>query len=112
MTHRIVSVFVALLLTFPAAARGGDPLDGFDTFVEAVMADWQVPGVVVGAVRGDDVVLAKAYGFVDADRTVPVTERTLFHLGSITKSFTVAGLGMLADEGRLDWDAPVRTYSS
>jgi len=91
-------------------ARVDGALDGFDAFVEGVMADWQVPGMVVGAIRGNDVILAKAYGSIDAEGMAPVTEQTLFHLGPITKSFTVAGLGMLADEGRLDWDAPVRTY--
>ena len=40
----------------------------------------------------------------------PVTPDTLFAVGSITKSFTVVGLAMLADEGRLDWDAPVSRY--
>jgi CubicO group peptidase (beta-lactamase class C family) len=44
------------------------------------------------------------------DEELPVTSRTLFAIGSITKSFTVTALGMLADEDRLEWDEPVRTY--
>lgn len=110
MAMRGLILLVGLLLVAPASVRGDGPLSGFDPFVAAVMAEWQVPGMVVGAVRGDALVLARAYGTVDAEGTAPVTGRTLFHLGSITKSFTVAGLGLLADEGRLDWDAPVRTY--
>jgi len=110
MIRRAFAVFVVHLLSLPTTAHADGALAGFDAFVEEVMAEWQVPGMVVGAVRGDDVILARPYGFVDEDGTLPVTERTLFHLGSITKSFTVTGLGMLADEGRLDWDATVRTY--
>jgi CubicO group peptidase (beta-lactamase class C family) len=49
-------------------------------------------------------------GHSDVDEELPVTSRTLFAIGSITKSFTVTALGMLADEGRLEWDEPVRTY--
>ena len=37
-----------------------------------------------------------------------VTPRTLFPIASISKSFTATGLGMLADEKKLDWDRPVR----
>src|SRR5262249_41966681 len=35
---------------------------------------------------------------------------TIFAIGSISKSFTVTGLGMLVDEGKLDWDTPIRSY--
>jgi len=80
MCRRLSGVFVALLLTVPATASGRDALDGFDAFVEAVMAEWQVPGMVVGAVRGGEVVVAKAYGSIDAEGTAPITDRTLFHL--------------------------------
>ena len=41
---------------------------------------------------------------------LPVTDQTLFPIASITKSFTVATLGTLATEGKLDWDKPVRDY--
>ena len=41
---------------------------------------------------------------------MPVTPNTLFAIGSITKSFTVTTLGMEMDEGKVDWDKPVRDY--
>jgi CubicO group peptidase (beta-lactamase class C family) len=43
---------------------------------------------------------------------LPVTERTLFAIGSCTKAFTTASLALLVDEGKIDWDTPVRTYLS
>jgi CubicO group peptidase (beta-lactamase class C family) len=43
-------------------------------------------------------------------KQLPVTPQTLFAIGSVTKSFTVTTLGMLVDEGKLDWDKPVRNY--
>jgi CubicO group peptidase (beta-lactamase class C family) len=39
-----------------------------------------------------------------------VTTRTLFAIGSATKAFTTMSLALLADEGKVDWDTPVRTY--
>ncbi|MBM3795086.1 MAG: serine hydrolase [Acidobacteria bacterium] len=43
---------------------------------------------------------------------MPVTPQTIFGIGSITKSVTVLALSSLADEGKLDWDRPVRDYAS
>ncbi len=85
-------------------------LNGLDAFITEVMAEWKVPGLAIAVVEDGEVILSKGYGYRDVDEELSVTPRTLFAIGSITKSFTVTALGMLADEGRLEWDEPVRTY--
>ena len=82
-------------------------LAGFDEFAQAVMAEWQVPGLAIGIVRDGETLYCAGYGLSDVKNQVAVTPDTIFAIGSITKSFTVAGLAMLVDEGRLDWDRPV-----
>ncbi len=97
----------------PAAqAQNGarDPLAGFDEWVEAIRKDWKIPGVAVAIVKGDQIVLAKGYGLRDVEKNLPVTENTLFAIGSNTKAFTAAGLSLLVAEGKLDWDKPIREY--
>jgi CubicO group peptidase (beta-lactamase class C family) len=94
-----------------AATQGQKPgLDGFDDWVNQALKDFKVPGVAVVVVQGDKVVLVKGYGIRDTALQLPVTPQTLFAIGSVTKSFTVTTLGMLVDEGKLDWDKPVRNY--
>jgi CubicO group peptidase (beta-lactamase class C family) len=85
-------------------------LDGFDDWVNQALRDFKVPGLAVVVVQGDKVVLLKGYGMRDTAKQLPVTPQTLFAIGSVTKSFTVTTLGMLVDEGKLDWDKPVRNY--
>src|SRR5262249_38513865 len=100
-----------VLAVLPHAARGQETspsLDGLDAFVERVRAEWQVPGLAVAVVKDDQVLLAKGYGVRDLETSSPVTTKTLFAIGSISKSFTTTGLSILADEGKLDWDAPAR----
>ena len=58
--------------------------------------------------KDDQVVHLKGYGLRDREKQLPVTPETLFPIASISKSFTATGLGMLADEKKLDWDQPVR----
>jgi CubicO group peptidase (beta-lactamase class C family) len=86
------------------------PLNGLDEFITSVMNEWKVPGLAIAVVQDGQIVLSKGYGYRDADKKLPVTPKTVFAIGSITKSFTVSLLGLLADEGKLDWDKPVRTY--
>lgn len=84
--------------------------NGFDEFVESVMNEWHVPGLAVAAIKDGEVVFSKGYGYRDVARELPMTPRTLLAIGSNSKSFTAMILGMLAEEGKLDWNEPVRTY--
>jgi CubicO group peptidase (beta-lactamase class C family) len=85
-------------------------LDGFDAYMAQVLADWNVPGIGVGIVVKDKLVFAKGYGHRDYERKLPFTPRTTQPIASNTKLFTAIAAGMLVDDGKLDWDAPIRDY--
>jgi CubicO group peptidase (beta-lactamase class C family) len=87
-----------------------NPWGPYDTYLEKARADWQVPGLAVAIVRDGALVYAKGFGLANVDTGSPVTADTLFNAGSTTKAFTAAGLAMLVDQKKLDWDAPVSTY--
>ena len=92
------------------ALRSQDGLTGFDTDVERAMRELRVPGVAVGVVRDGKIVLAKGYGVRETGKTAPVNADTIFAVGSMTKSFTAITVAMMVDEGKLEWDRPVREY--
>ncbi len=109
------SVTILLLFFLPGAILAqdrdiGKKLEGFDQYMEKVLKDWNVPGVGVGIVVKDKLVLAKGYGYRDYERKLPVTPNTLFQIASNTKLFTVTAVGMLVEEKKLDWDKPIRDY--
>jgi len=106
-------LIVCLLISAPTRAQNGAVpanLNGLDAFVEQVMKDWHVPGLAVAVVKDGQVVYAKGFGYRDVKRGLKVTPDTLFAIGSCSKAFTVAALAMLVDEGKLDWDKPLRDY--
>jgi CubicO group peptidase (beta-lactamase class C family) len=92
------------------ASKSRVALEGLDDELLEGMKSFDVPGMSVVVVKGKDVVYAKGLGYREVERKLPVTTQTLFAIGSSTKAFTAFALGTLVDEGRLDWDAPVRTY--
>jgi CubicO group peptidase (beta-lactamase class C family) len=107
---RLFAVLCTLLLV-PAAGQGQPaPLDGLDAWIESAMREWEVPGLAIAVVRNDSVIHARGYGVREQGRPEPVDEHTLFAIASTTKALTVAGLGMLVDEGRLSWDDPVSQH--
>ncbi len=103
-------LLLSLSICIPLAASDKGNLDGFDDFMARAMREFKVPGAAVAIVKDGKIILAKGYGFRDVAHKLPITGATLFPIASITKSFTVTALGTLADQGRLDWDRPVRDY--
>src|SRR5262249_56080173 len=70
----------------------------------------EVPGLAIAVVKDDAVVLVRGYGVRKLGDKAPVGEHTLFAIGSASKAFTAAALGMLVDEGKAKWDDPVTKY--
>jgi CubicO group peptidase (beta-lactamase class C family) len=82
----------------------------YDAYLEKARIDWRVPGLSVAIVRDGALVYAKGFGVANVDTRAPVTADTLFNAGSTTKAFTAAGIAILVDQKKLDWDAPVTDY--
>src|SRR5579885_2666904 len=101
---------VAALSALVAFAADKPGLDGFDSFAEQALKDWKCAGFAIAVVQDGKVILSKGYGLRDVKNQKPVTTKTIFAIGSSTKSFTVTSLAALADQGKLDWDRPVREY--
>jgi CubicO group peptidase (beta-lactamase class C family) len=93
----------------PAEAARVD-LEGLGDVARKAIADFNVPGLAIAVIAGGDVVYAEGFGRRDLEKGLPMTPDSLFAIGSTTKAMTATVLGMLADEGKLDWDQPLRTY--
>lgn len=91
-------------------AAPGSPIAGIDAYVARGMREWRVPGLAIGVVRDDSIVLLRGYGVRTAGRPEPVDPRTLFAIASTSKAFTGMLLAMLADSGKLRWDDQVQRY--
>ena len=89
------------------AAEPAPSLGGLDAYVRKAMDDRQIPGMAVCVVRGTDVLHARGYGVRDTSTSGLVDENTLFQIGSTTKAFTTAALGLLVDEKKVGWDDPI-----
>ncbi|KAJ3282363.1 hypothetical protein HDU79_009992 [Rhizoclosmatium sp. JEL0117] len=78
--------------------------------IEAIRVDWNVPGLAVGVVHKGRLVFEQGFG-VKNEKGDEVTPETLFQIGSTTKAFTSLAIGMLVDEGKLNWKTKVTTLT-
>ncbi len=85
-------------------------LKDFEATVHAALRDGKVPGAAVILIKDGEVLLSQGFGKRNVAEGLDVTARTLFAIGSSGKAFTAAAIAMLVDEGKLEWDKPIRDY--
>ena len=93
-----------------AQASRGSEAEQVDRYLAAQMRSLRIPGMQAAVVRGGRIVLLRSYGTASVELSVPVTDRTVFAVNSITKAFTGVAAMRLVQNGRLDLSAPVSTY--
>ena len=112
MPKHIPATVIALLMAagLPAGQTTATAVD--PAKVDAVFARWSstTPGCAVGVGVGGRSVLQKAYGMADLEHDVPNKPETIFEAGSVSKQFTAAAVLLLARDGKLSIDDPVRKY--
>jgi CubicO group peptidase (beta-lactamase class C family) len=87
-------LFAILLLLQTSHAQSVDKrLAGIDTFITRILKEWHAAGCAVAVVDKNKVILAKGFGYKDYGQKSPVTENTLFAIGSCSKAFTSSLLG-------------------
>ncbi|MEO1029928.1 MAG: serine hydrolase [Bacteroidota bacterium] len=92
-------LFVAL-----SFAQSDKRLKGIEKQFNAVLETSKAAGFAVAIVEGDQVIYAKGFGYADYENKTPADANTLFAIGSSTKAFTSALLGILRDDDKLSLD--------
>lgn len=82
----------------------------FDQFVSSSLKELCVPGAVLALATADKILFKKAYGVKNFETGELVTEKTMFKIGSITKSLTSLMIARLVEEGKVNWDDPIIKY--
>ena len=113
MTTMHMILTAALMLVGPLGAGAATAPASFDQQVDALFSKWSkpdTPGAAIAILHNGKVVLSKGYGMADIERGVPITSRTVFNIGSVSKQFTACAIHLLAQEGKLALDDDVRRH--
>ena len=79
-------------------------------YVEKELERYKTPGMGVGVIRNGEVLFAGGFGYKDLETKERIDADTMWAIASCSKSFTGTLLGMLVDDGVLDFDRPIKDY--
>lgn len=101
--------FVAVNAPAPVGASTLDPalISKVETLMNQVMQEQRQVGMAIGIVMNGEVAYARGFGLADVESGRPVTERSLFEQGSITKQFVTTAILQLVEQGKLALDDPL-----
>jgi CubicO group peptidase (beta-lactamase class C family) len=100
MTRLALAALIVASYTVPLQALPKD----IDRYLEDVRKEWGVAAIAVAVVKDGQVVYARGFGERKLGGGESVDEDTLFAIGSNTKAFTAAAIGILVDEKKMGWD--------
>lgn len=104
-----LSLILLLCLTLGLSAQNLQ--EQADAKLQAFVEKTQVPGLSISISQKGDLVFSKGYGFADVEKQIPVDpSKSMFRIGSVSKTLTAAGLAKLYEEGKLDLDEPIQRY--
>jgi CubicO group peptidase (beta-lactamase class C family) len=75
-----------------------------ESYVVTGMKAFDVPGVAIGLIAGDELVYSKGFGVRSKSGGQPVDAQTLFQIGSATKAFLSTTMAIAVDRGKFHWD--------
>lgn len=84
-----------------------------DARIDHVFAQWDrpsSPGCALAVVHQGGIVYSKGYGAANLELGVPITPRTVFDIGSVSKQFTAMSIVLLAEDGKLSLDDDIRKF--
>ena len=107
-TSKFGSILISIFLMFGAVAAtaqivqpSGAALAELDRRVQAHLDNYNIPGGLVAVVSRGQILHLKTYGMANIELSVPVTDSTVFEIGSISKQFVSAAAMLMKPDSTL-----------
>ena len=114
---RIKSILICTFLLFftveaftQIVQPSDEELMKLDRWIQSYMKKNNIPGGLVAVASRGRMIHLKTYGMADVELSVPVTDSTVFEIGSISKQFVSAAVMLLVQEKRIGLDDPIQRY--
>lgn len=107
-TKRVLLSLLNIFLLISAVSA--QTADRVDDFIKAEMQKQHIPGVSVAVIKDGKPIKIKGYGLANVETNTPVTNETVFKIGSISKPIIAMGIMLLVEEGKLSLDDKISKY--
>lgn len=107
---KILVAFFCCAVVISAIGQQNTKVAQIESTLNDILESTKAAGYAVAVVKGDKVIYAKGFGYKDYENKKKVDANTLFAIGSTSKAFTTALLGIMREEKGLDFEENPRTY--
>src|SRR5262245_52623659 len=112
MSHRAIGprLLLGIAALLAGCASGGE--SPMTSRLDALMQDYagNGPGASVLVVKDGVAIERRSYGYADLEARTPIAPDTNFRLASISKQFNAAAILLLAQDGKLSIDDPIKRW--
>ena len=109
-TIKTKTVFLILfLMVLFSSVQADEKTDS----VDKLFASWDKPGspgCAMAIVRDGQIIYKRGYGLANLENDVPITPKSVFYIGSVSKQFVSFCIALLVQEGKLSLDDDIRKY--
>lgn len=121
MKNHLTSFYQILIITLLCVgdvyAQTGDPITAIKQLIPVIDSSYRAfaveqhsPGLAYAVVYDGEIIHSGTFGYADVEQQIPVNEKSVFRIASMTKSFVAAAILQLRDAGKLRLDDPVSQY--
>lgn len=112
-TTKISLAFIILFelaILAPSKAQVIEGHEDFDQLISTHLDSFEIPGLTISLIHDGEVAFQNAYGLANEESGSQVEIESNFAIASLSKAFTAAAIGMLVDEGKLNWNDRVQAH--
>jgi len=82
----------------------------YEGFVKTMITNRLAPGAALAVLRDTSIIFIKGFGLREVGKFDSINSKTVFRIGSVSKSMSATLCATLVNEGILNWDDPVIKY--
>jgi CubicO group peptidase (beta-lactamase class C family) len=104
--------FLLLLMswTTPSPATQDKAFSGIDAFMQSLIDTAKIHGITIAITKDKEIVYSKAFGVANSQTKDNLRPEHIFHVASISKTFTATAVMQLAEKGKIDINKPLVHY--
>ncbi|MFC2125447.1 serine hydrolase [Bacteroidota bacterium] len=108
-TGKSVRAVIFLLLFNSPLTLLSQELDskGLDRYIKKAVSEFKVTGLSIAIIKDNETIYKNEFGWSDVENEEKMVANTVFNIASLTKAFTAAAIGILVEEGKINWDTRV-----
>jgi len=111
--RRLAAAFLLTFAAVSATIAQSNTDDARPEKIDALFVQWNKPdspGCAVAVIKDGQVLYKRGYGIANLDYAVPISSKTVFNIGSMSKQFTAISIALLARQGKVSLDDDIRKY--